>query len=47
MFLQPEERQAFKPKENILNMKSLAGHRDNSDKNPNKPVSFIAKNLAI
>ena len=28
-------------------MKSLAGHRENSDKNPNKPVSFIAKNLAI
>ena len=47
MFFQPEERQAFKPKENILNMKGLAGHNDGSDKNLNNSMSFTQKNLAV
>lgn len=47
MFFQPEERQAFKPKENILNMKGLAGHNDGNDRNLNNSTSFAQKNLAV
>ena len=47
MFFQPEERQAFKPRENILNMQGLAGQNDGNERTFNNSTSFAQKNLAV